>query len=134
MIPAAPSAWSAASRNCLLGARRPRSTEDTCSSLYPIAVPSSDWSNAALHGREGSRARGRDFRLALTVRAGATLRIEVTDARPDRRPPGPDSLRPAPPKDESGRGLLLVEALAARWGATCGDPYTKTVWCAFGLA
>lgn len=47
IIPPAPSSWSAASRNCLLGARRPRSTDDTCSSLYPIAAPSSDCLSAA---------------------------------------------------------------------------------------
>ncbi|MFE9168741.1 ATP-binding protein [Streptomyces kebangsaanensis] len=82
--------------------------------------------NAALHGRE----RGRDFRLRLTFHPeGSTLRIEVTDPRPDRRPPGPGLLQPSSPEEESGRGLLLVEALADHWGTTCGDPYTKTVWC-----
>src|SRR5690606_30491474 len=37
--PAAPRTRSAASRNDSTGARRPRSTEDTCSSLYPICAP-----------------------------------------------------------------------------------------------
>ncbi|CAL9624246.1 hypothetical protein SUDANB15_05898 [Streptomyces sp. enrichment culture] len=82
--------------------------------------------NAVRHGR----VRGRDFGLRLTVYAeDATLRIEVTDARPDRRPPAPGTLTPAPFDTGSGRGLLLVEALSSRWGTTCGDPYTKTVWC-----
>ncbi|AMW12320.1 hypothetical protein A4E84_24210 [Streptomyces qaidamensis] len=75
--------------------------------------------NAATHGR----IPGRDFRLLLYVVA-ATLRIEVTDTRGDRLPspqlPGPDT--------ESGRGLLLVDALADRWGVTPGLSPRKTVW------
>ncbi|MGA5111056.1 ATP-binding protein [Streptomyces pseudogriseolus] len=82
--------------------------------------------NAVRHGR----ARGRDFVLRLTLYAeDATLRIEVTDARPDRSVPLPCTLTPADADTESGRGLLLVESLSTHWGATAGDPYTKTVWC-----
>ncbi|MGW2568191.1 ATP-binding protein [Streptomyces sp. NPDC001537] len=75
--------------------------------------------NAATHGR----VAGRDFRLTLYV-VGMTLRIEVTDTRPDRLP------RPAPadPVSESGRGLLLVDALADRWGVAPGPYPRKTVW------
>ncbi|WP_328767718.1 ATP-binding protein [Streptomyces sp. NBC_00286] len=88
--------------------------------------------NAALHGH----VKGRHFRLRLALHPAddhATLRIEVTDARPDRRPPDPGTLEPASSDTESGRGLLLVEALATHWGTTCGDPYTKTVWCEVDL-
>ncbi|MQY38682.1 hypothetical protein SRB17_66950 [Streptomyces sp. RB17] len=82
--------------------------------------------NAVRHGR----VRGRDFRLRLTLFPdGPALRIEVTDSRTDRHPPAPGALAAASPEAESGRGLLLVEALAGHWGTTCGDPYTKTVWC-----
>ncbi|MFJ3498206.1 ATP-binding protein [Streptomyces sp. NPDC086091] len=81
--------------------------------------------NAATHGR----FPGRDFRLALLVDA-ATLRIEVTDTRgddlPHRRVPGPE--------DESGRGLLLIEALADRWGVERGPFPRKTVWAELDLA
>lgn len=75
--------------------------------------------NAADHGR----VPGRDFRLALYV-VGAVLRIEVTDTR------GQDLPRPQVPASdaESGRGLLLVEALADRWGVTEGRFPRKTVW------
>ncbi|WP_412104143.1 ATP-binding protein [Streptomyces europaeiscabiei] len=86
--------------------------------------------NAALHGPE----RGRDFRLRLTLFPDPALRIEVTDTRPDRRPAEPGSLPAPPPDAESGRGLLLVEALAGHWGTTGGDPYTKTVWCEVALS
>ncbi|MEV7124630.1 ATP-binding protein [Streptomyces sp. NPDC093260] len=82
--------------------------------------------NAVRHGR----VRGRDFRMSLTLHAAdPALRIEVTDARPDRCPPTPGTLPQSPPEAESGRGLLLVEALSTHWGVTNGDPYTKTVWC-----
>ncbi|MET8247850.1 ATP-binding protein [Streptomyces sp. NPDC005202] len=80
--------------------------------------------NAATHGR----LPGRCFRLALLARS-ESLRIEVTDTRgddlPRRRPPGPDA--------ESGRGLLLVEALADRWGVAFGPVPRKTVWAELDL-
>lgn len=77
--------------------------------------------NAATH----SRVPGRDFRLTLYVVAGI-LRIEVTDTRGDRPPclqvPAPDG------ESESGRGLLIVDALADRWGWDPGPRPRKTVW------
>ncbi|MFJ4683009.1 ATP-binding protein [Streptomyces sp. NPDC088789] len=86
--------------------------------------------NATRHGR----LRGRQFRLRLTLYPeGPTLRVEVTDARPERRPPTPGTLKPADPDSDSGRGLLLVEALSTHWGTAGGDPYTKTVWCEIAL-
>ena len=80
--------------------------------------------NAATH----SRVPGRDFRLVLYV-VGGTLRIEVTDTCGDRLPhpqaPTPDA--------ESGRGLLLVETLADRWGVAHGPRPRKTVWAELNL-
>jgi anti-sigma regulatory factor (Ser/Thr protein kinase) len=83
--------------------------------------------NAVFHGR----VPGRGFRLTLRLDpAAGTLRIEVTDARGDRRP----GHRPnAGPECESGRGLLLVTALADRWGTEPHPPSSKTVWCEIGL-
>ncbi|WP_324787502.1 ATP-binding protein [Streptomyces sp. H51] len=80
--------------------------------------------NAATHGR----VPGRSFRLTLYV-VGATLRIEVTDTRGDRLPARqvPDAVA------ESGRGLVLVEALADRWGVTEGRFPRKTVWAELSL-
>ncbi|MFE5721890.1 ATP-binding protein [Streptomyces erythrochromogenes] len=83
--------------------------------------------NAVRHGR----VPGRDFRVRLTTMHPATVRIEVTDTRGERlpdpvgHPPGPDRT--------DGRGLLLVEALASRWGwhfRPCGAP-GKTVWAEY---
>lgn len=79
--------------------------------------------NAVTHGR----VPGRDFRLTLYV-VGGTLRIEVTDTRDDRLPyakePAPDG--------EFGRGVLLVDALADRWGVARGPAPRKTVWAEIG--
>ncbi|MUT89757.1 ATP-binding protein [Streptomyces sp. Z38] len=79
--------------------------------------------NAVTHGR----VPGRDFRLLLYV-VGDTLRIEVTDTRGDRLPCPQHSADDA----ASGRGLLLVEALADRWGVVPGPPPLKTVWAEVG--
>ncbi|MFI2290833.1 ATP-binding protein [Streptomyces niveus] len=85
--------------------------------------------NAATHGR----LSGRDFLLELRrTDDGRVLRIEVTDTRGDRLP----GLNPQlpPPDAESGRGLLLVEVLADRWGVTSGPVPRKTVWAELDLA
>lgn len=78
--------------------------------------------NAATHGRVG----GRDFELRLVLRA-RTLRIEVSDTRTECRPPAPGALTAPEPLAESGRGLLLVEALADRWWVLDRVPIGKTI-------
>ncbi|WP_346096378.1 ATP-binding protein [Streptomyces olivaceiscleroticus] len=99
---------------------------------WPYGTPVSDTvahlvaelaANAIRHGR----VRGRDFRLRLAVTGhGCALRIEVTDPRPERLP----VVRRAAPTGESGRGLLLVAALAERWGTDVhSNSCSKTVWC-----
>ncbi|ORT59672.1 ATP-binding protein [Streptomyces sp. CB03238] len=76
--------------------------------------------NAAIH----ARVPGRDFRVALRVTdGGRTLRVEVTDTRADRLP----SRRPP------GLGLVIVEALAGRWGVALGPVPRKTVWAEWDL-
>ncbi|MFG2883023.1 ATP-binding protein [Streptomyces sp. NPDC048297] len=86
--------------------------------------------NAALHGC----VPGRDFELRLSHdRAAGVVRVEVSDTHPGRpEPPEPGA---QPPADaESGRGLLLVEAVATRWGVADRLGPGKTVWaeCDFG--
>ncbi|MCX4904681.1 ATP-binding protein [Streptomyces sp. NBC_00878] len=77
--------------------------------------------NAVLHGR----VPGRDFELRLTLRtAEGVLRIEVTDTHPERQL----ATGPASPEGEHGRGLLIVSALADRWGVEPGPAPRKTVW------
>ncbi|WP_437053541.1 ATP-binding protein [Streptomyces sp. enrichment culture] len=70
--------------------------------------------NAVTHGR----VPGRDFELRLAHAPYAFLRIEVSDTRAELRPPGRGEARGPAPLDESGRGLLLVDALADRWEVT----------------
>jgi anti-sigma regulatory factor (Ser/Thr protein kinase) len=85
--------------------------------------------NAVTHGR----VAGRDFLLTLVVAqdttthptTAATLRIEVADCRGERLPVPALASQPS---DECGRGLLIVETLAARWGVTPRSPSGKTVW------
>lgn len=82
--------------------------------------------NAVTHGR----VQGRGFELRLVQLrhlADALLRIEVSDARGERRPPEPGALRDPGPDESSGRGLLLVEALADRWSVRDRAPGGKTV-------
>ncbi|MFH8617161.1 ATP-binding protein [Streptomyces sp. NPDC017979] len=74
--------------------------------------------NAALHGR----VRGREARL-VAVLSAEELWVEVTDARGERLP----VLR-ADADGESGRGLMLVDALADDWGVLPHRPGGKTVW------
>ncbi|MEI7033016.1 ATP-binding protein [Streptomyces pratensis] len=80
--------------------------------------------NAALHGC----VPGRDFRILLSV-YDDILRIEAVDTRgghlPCTQAPSVDS--------ESGRGLLLVEALSVRWGTEHGPFPRKTVWAEVAL-
>ena len=81
--------------------------------------------NAVTHGR----VPGRGFRLRVGVVTGAAheevFRIEVCDASPH----SPSAPGKCPPMDaDSGRGLLLVEALAERWGVTTHKTAGKTVW------
>ncbi|MER7495441.1 ATP-binding protein [Streptomyces pharetrae] len=66
--------------------------------------------NAVTHGR----VPGRDFELRLSLAPGC-VRIEVTDTHTGPRPPGPGDVRPPQTLTETGRGLVLVEALADRW-------------------
>lgn len=76
--------------------------------------------NAVTHGR----VPGRDTLLKL-VRLDGQVRVEVSDTRDEAR----RILRAAGEGEETGRGLLIVGALAERWGVTprTGAP-SKTVW------
>ncbi|MGW0571947.1 ATP-binding protein [Streptomyces tauricus] len=78
--------------------------------------------NAVRHGH----IPGRDFHLCLTLTDGV-VRIEVTDTRTEKQPPS--SPQAADSLSESGRGLLLVEALADNWGVSPRQAAPgKTVW------
>ncbi|WP_042163644.1 ATP-binding protein [Streptomyces sp. NBRC 110035] len=84
--------------------------------------------NAVQH----ARTPGRDFAVRLTLDATAdVVRIEVADANATKRPP--ETPPTTPPEGESGRGLLLVDTLAQRWGTVPRHPVGKTVWADVSL-
>ncbi|MFJ4618949.1 ATP-binding protein [Streptomyces sp. NPDC088812] len=80
--------------------------------------------NAVTHGR----VPGRDFELRLLLLPEGVLRVEVGDARADRK------LRIVPGSEEAegGRGLVLVAVLARTWGVTERE-VGKTVWAELPL-
>ncbi|WP_086770774.1 ATP-binding protein, partial [Streptomyces bobili] len=103
-----------------------------------VAITAEFAANAITHGR----TPGRDFEVRLSLCA-SQVRVEVSDTRPDRLPPLPplpplpDDSTPAasPPPDTatSGRGLLLVDAFATRWGCEQRSRFTRTVWAEVSL-
>jgi serine/threonine-protein kinase RsbW len=73
--------------------------------------------NAVLHGPADGVV------VVRTGVTGAMLRVEVDDqaaALPRVRQPDPHEL--------GGRGMLLVDTYAARWGCDLRSPVGKTVW------
>ncbi|MET9589503.1 ATP-binding protein [Streptomyces sp. NPDC006516] len=96
---------------------RPRGTDDHDAVTLVVAEFAA---NAVLHGR----VPGRDFALLLRPDdERGFLTVEVSDTHP---------VRPAlvtPTADaEHGRGLVLVDALATRWGVRDRVGPGKTVW------
>ncbi|MFJ6437182.1 ATP-binding protein [Streptomyces sp. NPDC091416] len=79
--------------------------------------------NAVVHGY----VPGRDFELRLKTLGADGVRIEVSDARSERRP----EMREEQAGAEAGHGLRLVEALAAKWGVA-ERVVGKTVWAEAG--
>ncbi|MGW4237636.1 ATP-binding protein [Streptomyces sp. NPDC004749] len=88
--------------------------------------------NALVHGVPP----GRGYLLRLWWRESGPLRVEVHDSgggQPRLREPGGAAAGSGVAADaESGRGLLLVAAVADAWGVGERDP-GKIVWCEFAL-
>lgn len=88
----------------------PVNVEDACLLVSEVVT------NALVHGAPP---------MALTCRCVRTAALfSVTDHRPQQ---DPIAAHPAAPDDESGRGLSIVELLAADWGVA-DDPQGKSVW------
>ncbi|MFD7714291.1 ATP-binding protein [Streptomyces sp. NPDC059814] len=75
--------------------------------------------NVIVHIGEGTPVT-----LRVSGTSAGRIRVELSDPAPGVWP----AIRFAASGDECGRGLLLVDALALRWGVEQG-PYGKTVWC-----
>lgn len=80
--------------------------------------------NAVQHARV---APGREIEVRYEL-SGSHLRIEVADAS-DEQP----QQHTADDNDERGRGLLLVEHLAAKWGMSPRNIVGKSVWFELSL-
>jgi anti-sigma regulatory factor (Ser/Thr protein kinase) len=78
--------------------------------------------NVIRHVGEGTPVRVR------VARDGGCVRVEVTDPDPRALP----VLLSVADDDETGRGLVLLDAVALRWGVcpeVVGEAAGKTVWC-----
>ncbi len=80
--------------------------------------------NAIVHpaSRQTGPSKARYVEVLVDAR-GPQVRVEVADADPAR-----PVIRHSGNRDESGRGLLLVEQLAQSWGVTERAGGGKTVW------
>ncbi|MFF4170195.1 ATP-binding protein [Streptomyces sp. NPDC001744] len=84
--------------------------------------------NALAHGSDADHG----FLVRLEPDDGG-IRLEVHDSR-DPHQPLTELACPDPAADETGRGLVIVTALAARWGIAPRQPYGKIVWSHFPTA
>lgn len=103
----------AAARRAVAGACRDAGTGPECLDAA-VLMTSEVVTNALVHGQG-------EIRLAVGADA-VLVRVEVGDDEPDR-----PSARSAESDAESGRGMLIVDALASDWGVRTADP-GKTVW------
>lgn len=93
--------------------------------------------NAIRHTASGEGGGVMHVTVAMTPRS---VRIELTDhgrAMPGQavsRPSAPAARREAADDDESGRGLLIVDSLAARWGHYGVAGGQATAWAVLGEA
>jgi anti-sigma regulatory factor (Ser/Thr protein kinase) len=103
-------------RQLFASARIDRETSETAVLLATELV-----TNAVEHGRGAAY-------LDAAVVEDRTIRLEVTDASTVEPRPNTE----VSDLDERGRGLILIDALASRWGVE-PKPDGKTVWCELDL-
>ncbi|WP_262064099.1 ATP-binding protein [Streptomyces sp. STR69] len=85
-------------------------------------------SNVIRHVGEGTPVRVRVTRVGLDGLDGDRIRVEVTDPDPRALPVLLDVTTDTGLGAESGRGLMLLDAVAVRWGVEQGVS-GKVVWC-----
>ena len=80
--------------------------------------------NAIRHGAPPVRLSLHWDRAADRARGRGALRVEVSDSSP-----AAPTVAPASPDQPGGRGMLIVQQLAARWGSSVpASRLGKTVW------
>ena len=92
-----------------------------------VTIASELAANAVRHAAPPAGTPGRLAELAWW-HEGHQLTCVVTDASGH-----PPVLAPPDPAAESGRGLQIVDALAAAWGWTLRGAHEKAVWAALWL-
>jgi anti-sigma regulatory factor (Ser/Thr protein kinase) len=84
--------------------------------------------NALRHGADPAIGAGHDRVELILLRQPGQMVCAVTD--PGAEPP----VKAAPdPSAEAGRGLHVIEALAAAWGWTRVDAHKKAVWATLSV-
>jgi anti-sigma regulatory factor (Ser/Thr protein kinase) len=84
--------------------------------------------NALRHGAQPANGAGHDRVELILLRQPGQMVCAVTD--PGAEPP----VKAAPdPSAEAGRGLHVIEALAAAWGWARVDAHKKAVWATLAL-
>lgn len=96
--------------------------DDICLCVSELA------SNALVHGT----SPGHGFLVRLAIEDGF-VRLEVHDSR-SRLDDRQLQVRHPAPSSASGRGLLIVDALADGWGVEDREPFGKVVWSRFNAA
>jgi anti-sigma regulatory factor (Ser/Thr protein kinase) len=122
--PAAPY-WARRHAQAALGAWQiPPDTTETALLLISELVTNAYHATTAVSGTTRARLPGpAPITQTLRYQPGQLL-IEVTDPNPN--PPQPAD---AGQQDETGRGLLLVQALAKEWASYTPPAGRKTVYC-----
>ncbi|MGX9889991.1 ATP-binding protein [Streptomyces sp. NPDC002276] len=85
-------------------------------------------SNVIRHVGEGTPVRVRVTRVGRGGLDDDRIRVEVTDPDPRALPVLLDATTDTGLGAESGRGLMLLDAVAVRWGVEQGVS-GKVVWC-----
>jgi len=111
-------ASAAAARNCIQAALRVWALDDLAD--VAILLTSELVANAVIHARSAIRVVAR--------RTPPEVVVEVFDASPDLPVPGAGD-----PGRDGGRGLLIVDRLASRWGVEPAES-GKVVWFALRAA
>lgn len=101
--------------------RARRQVSAACSGMARDVVATAQLLTSELFSNALDHGAG-DIILQIS-RLPGELRVEVSDRSPER-----PKVRPVTLHDVRGRGLMILEALALRWGVSANVGEGKTVW------